>query len=110
VTERDLIGTWQKVAYGDMPTEGRHLLHLRPDGVAVTEGEYRGEQYHTQYAWRLTGPNAWELRRVIPLGEIPEMDEESVEVLEYTVVEFDGQRMAVTKFDCEEPFIYKRLA
>ena len=110
MTERDLIGTWQKVAYGDILAEGQHLLRLRPGGTAVAEGEYRGQPYRTEYAWRLTGPQAWELRRVIPLGEIPELDEESVEVLRHTVVEFDGRRMAVAQPDYEEPFLYERLA
>lgn len=108
MSERDLIGIWQEVAYGDEPTNGLHLLHLRSDGTAATEGELDGKRYSTAYSWRLTGPATWELRRPIPLGEIPELEEETVEVREHTVVAFDGIRMSVTQYDYEEPFHYER--
>ncbi|MGL6074414.1 MAG: hypothetical protein ACRC8S_09670 [Fimbriiglobus sp.] len=108
MTEKDLIGTWRKVSYGDTPFPGQHLVHLLPDGSAICEGEHQGKTYRTHSTWRLKRPDLWELRRTIPLGEIPEMEEESVEVDEHTVVEFDGLRMAVTKFDYEEPFHYER--
>lgn len=109
MTERDLIGTWRRVAYGDISLEGRHLIHLRADGTAVSEGEYEGQPYSIQYTWRLTGPAEWELRRTIPPGEIPGLDEECIQVEDHVVVEFDGARMAVSKFDYEERFHFERV-
>lgn len=43
MTDRDLIGSWRMVAYGDMPATGRQDLHLHADGTAVSEGEIGGE-------------------------------------------------------------------
>jgi hypothetical protein len=109
MTEQELVGTWAQVAYGDMAAIGQHLLHLMADGTAVSEGVVNGVPYRTVYTWQLTGPESWELRRTIPLGEIPELDEESVEVLKHTVMAHEGTAMSVTKFDYESPFHYKRV-
>jgi hypothetical protein len=110
MTERDLIGTWQKITYGDVAVEGRHILHLRSDGTAVAEGEYRGKPYHYDYDWRLIVPDRWELRRIIPLGEIPELEEETIEVEEHTVIQLNEHSMSFRKPDYEEVFEYQRLS
>jgi hypothetical protein len=106
---QELVGSWRKVAYGASPFENSSLMHLRDDGTALIEGEFDGTPYAYAYSWEYIDETHWNLRRVIPLGEIPELDEETVEVIEYRVSKGAHSRIELMKFDYEDPFIYERI-
>jgi hypothetical protein len=46
---------------------------------------------------------------VIPLGEYPELDEETVEVTEYEISKGVGTRMELMEFDFEDPFVHEKI-
>ena len=105
----ELVGTWRQVAYGTLPSESLSLMHLRDDGTALIEGEFDGKPYADTYSWEYIDETHWNLRRVIPLGEVPELDEETVEVIEYQVSKGNPSRMELMEFDYEDTFIYERI-
>jgi hypothetical protein len=105
----ELIGTWRETAYGTLPYENLSLMHLRDDGTALIEGEFDGKRYAYAYSWEYIDETHWNLRRVIPLGEIPEMHEETVEVIEYQLSKEEHSRMELMNFDYVYPFIYERI-
>ena len=105
----ELVGTWRKVAYGTSPSTGLKLMHLHPDGSALIEGEFERRRYAYEYSWEYIDETHWNLRRVIPLGEIPELDEETVEVIEYEISKGNGKRMELMQFDYEYPFVYGKI-
>ena len=47
---------------------------------------------------------------MIPVGEIPEPDEETVEVIEYEISKGNGKSMELMQFDYEYPFVYEKIA
>jgi hypothetical protein len=106
----ELVGTWRWVAYGPSPSTGLALMHLHQDGTALIEGELDGQKYAFEYSWEYIDETHWNLRRVIPLGEIPELDEETVEVIEYEISNSNGKRMELMRFDYEDPFVYEKIA
>ena len=106
----ELVGTWRWVAYGSSPFTDLALMHLHQDGTALIEGEFDGQRYADEYSWEYIDETHWNLRRVIPLGEIPELDEETVEVIEYEISKSNGKPMELMQFDYEYPFVYEKIA
>jgi hypothetical protein len=85
-------------------------LHLHEDGTALIEGEIEGRSHTYDSSWEYIDETHWNLRRVIPLGEYPELEEEMVEVTEYEISKGDGTRMELMEFDFEDPFVYEKIA
>src|SRR6516225_3742655 len=105
MTREELVGSWRRVAYGTSPSLGLCLMHLHEDGTALVEREFEGRSYAHEHSWEYIDETHWNLRRVIPLGEYPEMDEETVEVIDYEISKGDGTRMELMEFDFEDPHV-----
>ena len=68
-----------------------------------------GSLIHESAEWRFVSDSQWQLRILIPpQQDIPGLEEGAVEVIDYTVLSFAGDRMEVASFD-SEPEVFERV-
>ena len=102
--KEQLIGSWKWKDHNS-------IMHLHSDGSAVCEGQSQtGQIIRENATWEYVDDTHWKLRLIIPAQpDVPGLEEGAGDVGEYEVISFTPQRMELTKFDYESPFVYERV-
>ena len=92
------------------PRKANLVMRLNPDGTAETQTTIpSGKVAVEQATWEFVDERHWKLNLITPPAPFPTLEHGTVDVSDFEVQSFTGDRMELTLFDYEFAFVYERV-